>query len=143
MNKVLIIDDEEDILDLLEEYLACDKNEIFKAKSVPEALRYLQKQTFKIVVSDLVLETGKGESVLRYMRQPGGIHQNTPILLISGKVEKPNDLKGKTSFLAKPFSQEEFLTAINRLIKKPAKKTSSQGVKKKSVHPSLKKIIGK
>lgn len=130
---ILIIDDEENILELLEVYLQGKATSILRAKSVPEALKLLQKNTFKLVISDIMLESGSGKSIHRYMRKKGGNHENTLLLLISGSVGDPGLLDEKTKFLAKPFDEQELMAAIKGL--------SSQK-NKEALHPELKKILG-
>ena len=130
---ILIVDDEEIILELLEEYLDSFNKEILRATSVPEALRLLQSHKFQLVISDIVLKSGRGNSIHTYMRKSGGVHEHTPLLLISGQVPGVDDLDSNSRFLAKPFTQEELIENIRELFPKKANQ---------KMHPLLKNIIG-
>ncbi|MCF8058302.1 MAG: response regulator [Bacteriovoracaceae bacterium] len=130
----LFIDDEPDIHDLLADYLVEFGNQYHSAYSVPEALQFLQKNRYKLIVCDLVLENGKGENVLNYMRKPQSVHLETPVILISGKLKGPEKLDKQTRFLEKPFSQTELIDCLKGLKQQSAKT---------NLHPELKKLLKK
>jgi len=133
---LLFIDDEPDIHEILTEYLSEYDIQSHSAYSVPEALQFLQKNKYKLVICDLVLENGKGENILQYMRKNESIHCDTPVILISGK-KTPENLDSLTKFLEKPFSKEELLESY-KLILGDLKKGEST-----NLHPDLKKLLGK
>lgn len=143
---ILVIDDEEGIRELIEAYLSAYKGEVHTAKNVPEALKLLQTNNYEVVVCDLVLGSGHGNSVFSYMRKPKSPHNKTPVLFISGHQSGPKDQDDFSSFLSKPFSEDEFLQAIKDLIRKtkePQSNSGEDGAKTKvGLHPDLKKILG-
>lgn len=141
---ILIIDDDEGIRELLQAYLCSYSGEVHCASSVPEGLKLLQKNSYSVVVCDLILGSGHGGNIFNYMRKPKSPHCETPILFISGQENGPPNQDDYASFLSKPFGQEEFLQALKNLRNKVKESVgeNSQGSKGTTLHPDLKKIIG-
>lgn len=133
---LLFIDDEPDIHEILTEYLSEYDIQSHSAYSVPEAFQFLQKNKYKLVICDLVLEHGKGENILQYMRKNESIHRDTPVILISGK-KVPENLGTLTKFLEKPFSKEELLDCYKTI------HGDQKNGESTNLHPDLKKLLGK
>lgn len=142
---ILIIDDDQGIRELVSEILSSDFDEIDLSASVPEGLKHLQKNTYQIVICDIILGSGRGDSIYTYMRKKQSPHEKTPILFISGHEEAPSVGDGKCSFIAKPFGQEDFLKAVRDLLEKKSSQGGGSDKKpnKAALHPHLKKLIGK
>lgn len=140
---ILVIDDEVDVCELMADYLATSGYEVQKAHSVPEALKLIKENHFELVVCDLVLGTGKGESVLSYLRLKGSGHEGVPCLLVSGKKSEEDLSLGELeSFLSKPFSDSEFKAAFLQLKEKCSSGESGEKTKKLKMHPEMKKLLG-
>jgi len=141
---ILVVDDEVDVCELMADYLQGEGYKVKTAFSVPKALKLIKENQFEAVVCDLVIQSGKGESVLNYLRKKGSGHEKIPCLLVSGKKGPDEvDMGEHEAFLSKPFCEEEFMTAFSKLKSSPKKLDRKEAQDKGSkVHPDLIKILG-
>ncbi len=89
MTKVLLVDDEIDILDTIQEYLEHHGYECFTASDGFEALRLLKDTDVDVIVSDLRMPTVNGLDLIQALRHSGNM---TPIIWLSGH-STPEDFK--------------------------------------------------
>lgn len=110
MKRVLIIDDDIHIGNVLEETLSKEGYQIFRAYSGTEALFVLSKSNPDLVLLDLMLPGLNGEDVLPQIK---GI----PIIVVSAKVDIDNKvdvlLGGAVDYVTKPFNMKELLARIS------------------------------
>lgn len=109
MDKVLIVDDDEQLLLILSEILGKYKNkfEIFPVSSGFEAIRALQERKFSLVITDLVMQGINGLVLLSYMTKN---FPNVPCIIMTGHgtPELRQRLeKQYAHFIQKPFSVTE------------------------------------
>ncbi len=113
MAKVLVVDDEPVILDLLRETLAGDGAQVVLARDGDTALRRLREETFDVVLVDLMMPKVTGWGVLEQV----GAHPGWPRVIVvsarTGAEEKRRafDL-GAVDVVGKPFEPE----ALSRLV---------------------------
>ncbi|WP_434309418.1 response regulator transcription factor [Hominifimenecus sp. rT4P-3] len=110
MKRILIIDDDIHIGNVLEEALSKEGYEISRAYSGTEALFVLSKSKPDLVLLDLMLPGLDGEDVLPKIK---GI----PVIVVSAKVDIDNKvnvlLGGAVDYVTKPFSMRELLARIS------------------------------
>lgn len=110
MKRILIIDDDIHIGNVLEETLSKEGYQIFRAYSGTEALFVLSKSMPDLVLLDLMLPGLNGEEVLPQIK---GI----PIIVVSAKVDIDNKvdvlLGGAVDYVTKPFNMKELLARIS------------------------------
>lgn len=110
MKKILIIDDDIYIGNVLEETLSKEGYKIFRAYSGTEALLVLSKSKPDLVLLDLMLPGLNGEDVLPKIK---GI----PVIVVSAKVDIDNKvdvlLGGAVDYVTKPFNMKELLARIS------------------------------
>ena len=110
MKKILIIDDDIPIGNMLEETLSKEGYKIFRAYSGTEALFVFSKSKPDLVLLDLMLPGLNGEDVLPKIR---GI----PVIVVSAKVDIDNKvdvlLGGAVDYVTKPFNMKELLARIS------------------------------
>ena len=110
MKRILIIDDDIHIGNVLEEMLSKEGYQIFRAYSGTEALFVLSKSKPDLVLLDLMLPGLNGEDVLPQIK---GI----PIIVVSAKVDIDNKvdvlLGGAVDYVTKPFNMKELLARIS------------------------------
>ena len=110
--KVLIVEDDNDINDLLRDMLIDNRYNVRCAYSGTEALMYLNYEIIDIVLLDLMLPGKSGEEVLGEIRSKYCM----PVIVISAKEElgiKPRLLRaGADDFITKPFDLDEVLARI-------------------------------
>ena len=110
MKKILIIDDDIPIGNMLEETLSKEGYRIFRAYSGTEALFVFSKSKPDLVLLDLMLPGLHGEDVLPQIK---GI----PVIVVSAKVDIDNKvdvlLGGAVDYVTKPFHMKELLARIS------------------------------
>lgn len=110
---ILIVEDDNDISGLLCNMMKKSGYVPQPAFSGTEAILYVEKKKWDMVLLDLMLPGMDGEEVLRKIRE----HHHVPVLIISAKGEqqtKINGLRaGADDFITKPFDIEEVLARID------------------------------
>ena len=110
MKRILIIDDDIHIGNVLEETLSKEGYQIFRAYSGTEALFVFSKSKPDLVLLDLMLPGLHGEDVLPQIK---GI----PVIVVSAKVDIDNKvdvlLGGAVDYVTKPFHMKELLARIS------------------------------
>lgn len=119
MKKILIIDDDVYIGNMLEELLTKEGYAVFRAYSGTEALLFLSGNTPDLVLLDLMLPGLSGEDVLAKIK-------DIPVIIVSAKLgvdDKVNGLLGGAAdYITKPFDTKELLA---RIVVQLRSKTSS------------------
>ncbi|MFH1519812.1 MAG: response regulator [Candidatus Omnitrophota bacterium] len=120
--KILIVDDNPDILDLLEATLQ-DEFELIKATNGNEALEKLKSQNPNLLVLDYVLPDLEGPEICKIIRKDP-LFLNTPILMLTGKGEVEDKVDGLEAgaddYMLKPFDPQELIARIRMLIRRSA-----------------------
>src|SRR6185295_18380921 len=120
--RVLIVDDDRKILDLLVELLQLEGYEIVTATDGAEALELAHSFAPDVVVSDVVMPVIGGLELCRRLKEDQRT-ANIPVLLISGK-RKAGDAgieglhAGADDYLDLPFRNEELLVKVARLVER-------------------------
>lgn len=119
--KILIVEDDDDINDLLKDMLNNNGYYVECAYSGTEALIYLKNENIDIVLLDLMIPGKSGEEVLEIIRDA---HQ-IPVIIISAKEEqgiRPRLLRaGADDFISKPFDIDEVLARVEVNIRRYSK----------------------
>lgn len=109
MSKILIIDDDIYINDMLEKVLTKAGYEVFHSYSGTEAMLFLEKRKPDLILLDLMLPGLSGEEILPKIA-------DVPVIVISAKVDIKDKvsllLNGAADYLTKPFDIEELLARI-------------------------------
>lgn len=109
MSKILIIEDDISIHNVLEELLKQKDYEIFNAYSGTEALLLLEKERYDLILLDLMLPGLSGEEIIKRVK-------DTPIIVLSAKVSSDDKvaclLSGASDYVTKPFDSKELLARI-------------------------------
>ena len=79
--RILIVDDEPGILEVVSAYLRCDGHMVAIAASGREALEKFQRNHFDLVVLDRVMPEMSGDQTARFIKQ---LNQNTPVIMLTG-----------------------------------------------------------
>lgn len=113
--RILAVDDSSDTLEVLRRNLTVHGYQVLTAPSVPEALRILDKEPVDVVITDLKMPGPSGLELVRHIRDN---FASTEVLMITGypTVEGAVDAvkSGANDFLAKPFTDDELLEAVQR-----------------------------
>ena len=124
MAKILLVDDNATLLKHQGEFLCLAGHEVTTAPDGKQAMRLVQTQAFELVITDLVMPEKEGIEIIRELRQS---HPALKIIAMSGGGR--GDAKdylaiakalGASQVLAKPFSGEELLQAVNSTLPVPS-----------------------
>jgi DNA-binding response OmpR family regulator len=134
MSKVLIVEDDSEINDLLGEMLKRNKYEVCAAFSGLEALEKMKYEHFDIVLLDLMLPYMSGDRVLEKIREQSEL----PVLIISAKESTQIKIDllrlGADDYITKPFDMEEILARIESNLRRCGVTGNNKG---KLVHKDL------
>jgi DNA-binding response OmpR family regulator len=129
LTKILVVDDEKKIVDIVTAYLIAQKFEVEVAYSGTEALNKFYKWHPNLVVLDLMLPDLDGNEVTRRIRQDSKI----PIIMLTAKSSDESIVNGLQSgaddYVVKPFSPrvvvERIKTVLRRVTEEQAEKVLS------------------
>jgi DNA-binding NtrC family response regulator len=116
-SKILVVDDDQIVLDSCRRILAAEDFQVSLAHSVDEALEVLKRGDFGLVLIDVKMPEYDGIDLLRKIREqwPG-----LPSILMSGYPTRETIADGfqggAAKFIAKPFTPDELLAMIRRVI---------------------------
>jgi two-component system response regulator PilR (NtrC family) len=120
--KVLVIDDEPDLLELLELTLSRMGLDTTRAQSVAEAVRLLDAQAFDLCLTDMRLPDGEGLRVVEHITEKG---LDVPVAVITAFGSAENAVAalkaGAFDYLAKPVALEQLRALVNQALKVPVK----------------------
>lgn len=131
MSRVLIIDDEVSISELIREFLMRHGYIVKTAASGREGIRLLSESKFDLIVTDMRMPDMNGSIIVSYVRNSK--HHQTPIIGISGT---PWMLEGVEcdDVLAKPFSLKTLVETVQRLTKEHGKERAMAVTPNSSVY---------
>ncbi|MCZ6894352.1 MAG: sigma 54-interacting transcriptional regulator [Gammaproteobacteria bacterium] len=122
--KVLVVDDDPDMLKLLSKWLENAGFDAVAVASGTEALRELSAARPDIVVTDLFMDEMDGMTLVTRIHEDNAL---TPVIMLSGQAQIPDAVKathlGTSAFLTKPIDKDEFLNEIDRHIRSRRKGT--------------------
>ena len=118
-NKVLVVDDDVRIRDLLRRYLMQEGFEVMLAEDGKALNRVLQRDAVDIIVLDLMMPGEDGLSICRRLRANG---DRTPIIMLTAKSEDVDRIVGlevgADDYLGKPFNPRELLARIHAVLRR-------------------------
>jgi len=116
--KILLVDDDTSILELLADLIAIFGHDYDTAKDGVEAIAKLKQETFHIVLTDMIMPNIDGMELLKY------INANYPkikVMVVTGyeRTFTYTDVirAGASDFISKPFNTDELEAKINRLVR--------------------------
>ena len=117
-NRILVVDDEKEIRDLIEIYLKNDGYEVIKASCGAEALEIVGKEDIDLLVLDIMMPGIDGMELCRLIRK----NSNIPILMLSAKSENMDKIQGiltgADDYMVKPFDPLELTVRIKSLLRR-------------------------
>ena len=119
-NKILIVEDEQDIRDLLIFNLQKEGFKVESADNGDSALSLIRKNNFDLILLDLMLPGIGGFDLTRILKNDKKTSE-TPILMLTAKGEESDIVKGlelgADDYMTKPFSIKVLLARINKIFK--------------------------
>jgi two-component system phosphate regulon response regulator OmpR len=117
--KVLVLDDDQRLRDLLRRYLGENGFNVFVAENAPSFNRLWLRERFDVLILDLMMPGEDGLSILRRLR---GANDRTPIIMLTAKGDDVDRIvgleMGADDYLPKPFNPRELLARINAVLRR-------------------------
>jgi DNA-binding response OmpR family regulator len=121
--KILIVDDDQDLLALVGFALTQAGYAVVKAADVPAALQVFDAETPDLAILDINLPSGNGFDVCRAIRQRSRI----PVMMLTVRGEEEDLVKaldlGADDYLTKPFSPRTLLARVKALLRRAGTET--------------------
>lgn len=119
MTKILLVDDDKEIVELLNIYLQNEGYNVRKAYNGQEALDIIKTEALDLLVLDIMMPKVTGNEVLAYVRQANA---GLPVIFVSAK-SSDNDkiqglIQGADDYITKPFNPLEVVARIKSLLRR-------------------------
>lgn len=118
MEKVLIVDDEQEIIELLTLYLEKDNYKVFEAGDGFEALEVLKNRAIDIAIIDIMMPNMDGYELIKIIRQ----NYNIPVIMMSAKGETSDKILGldlgADDYIPKPCDPLEVLARVKAQLRR-------------------------
>ena len=128
--KILIVDDEEDVLEVLRLVLAKNGYEVLTAASGMDGLARAQSELPNLIMLDIMMHQMDGWEVLKLFKldeRTSGI----PVVILSARVEPKDKIRGlqegAIDYVTKPFAVRDILTKIAAILDQPAAPPATAG----------------
>lgn len=116
--KILVVEDEPKIMEVVEAYLKNNGYIVFCAKDGEEALEQFHKESPDMVLLDLMLPKISGEEVCQIIRRESRV----PIIMLTAKVQEDDTINGLNmgadDYMTKPFSPRELVARVASLFRR-------------------------
>ncbi|MFR3497902.1 MAG: response regulator transcription factor [Paraclostridium sordellii] len=117
-SKILVVDDDDEIRNLLEICLTNEGFNVVKAFDGEDALNILEKESIQLIILDVMMPKLNGMEVCSIIRR----NLNIPILMLSAKSEDMDKIQGimtgADDYLTKPFNSLELVVRVKALLRR-------------------------
>lgn len=118
MRKVLLVDDEQRMLDLIELFLIPNSFQCIKETSGKNAIDTLKKERISLVLLDVMMPDMDGWEVCEEMRK----FSNVPIIMLTARSDKADLVKGLNTgaddYITKPFDESELIARVKAVLRR-------------------------
>ena len=115
--KLLIVDDEVLIRDVIKEYCLNENYDVFEASNGLDALKIINKENIDLIVLDIMMPKLDGFSLCKQIKD-----KNIPIIILSARTDEFDKLMGFDlgieDYVTKPFSPKELMARIKVILKR-------------------------
>ena len=118
MDKILIVDDEQKIREMIKKYAEFEGFKTDEAKDGMEAVIKVRKTNYDVIIMDIMMPDLDGFSAVKEIRKT----KNTPVIMLSARGEEYDRIHGfevgADDYVVKPFSPKELMMRVAALIKR-------------------------
>lgn len=118
MKKILLVDDEVRMLDLLALYLSPKGYACIKMSSAADAIHYLETESVDLIILDVMMPEMDGWDACKEIRKK----YNIPIIMLTARNDKIDVVKGlklgADDYISKPFDEEELIARIEAVLRR-------------------------
>lgn len=129
MYKVLLVDDEKKIRQVIRTYAEFEGYAVMEAEDGLEAVKLCQENDFDVIVMDIMMPQLDGFSAYKEIRK----HKDIPVLMLSARDEEYDKLFGFEigidDYVVKPFSPKELMARLNVIVNRHQNKFNGQELK--------------
>ncbi len=116
MFRILVVDDEEKIREVIRTYAEYDGHTVVEAKDGFEAVEKCKQEDFDVIVMDIMMPRLDGFSAYKEIKK----HKDIPVLMLSARGEEYDKLFGFEigidDYVVKPFSPKELMARLNVIV---------------------------
>jgi DNA-binding NtrC family response regulator len=130
-SKIMIVDDETGIRELLSEALSEKGFNVTSAKDGRESLEYMKKNAFDLLITDINMPRISGIELLKRMKTAG--RREKVVVMTGGSFDLSvlaNDIPFVYFQLRKPFKMDDFLKVVSSVLKTRRRSSRSRVIKK-------------
>lgn len=123
--KILVVDDEKEIADLLEVYLTNDNYIVYKFYNGTDALQCMQETEIDLAIIDVMLPDTDGFRICQKIRE----NFYFPVIMLTAKIEDSDKIMGLTigadDYMTKPFNPLEVVARVKTQLRRCSKYNTS------------------
>lgn len=116
--RILIVDDEKEIADLVAVYLENENFTVFKCYTARDALHCIRNEALDLAILDVMMPDISGFELCRWIRKD----HNYPIIMLTAKVEATDKITGLTlgadDYITKPFLPLELIARVKAQLRR-------------------------
>lgn len=118
MYKILVVDDEKMIRELIKKYATFEGHQVIEACDGMEAVNKCREESFDVIIMDVMMPELDGFSACREIRKTS----DTPVIMLSARGEEYDRIHGfeigVDDYVVKPFSPKELMMRIQAIMKR-------------------------
>ncbi len=126
VKKILIVDDEPKIVEVVKSYLENSGYTVFEAYNGKQALDIFDRVSPSLIVLDLMLPDLTGEEICRTIRRKSRV----PVIMLTAKIEEENILYGldlgADDYVTKPFSPRQLVARVAAVLRRTSAESGLQ-----------------
>jgi Response regulators consisting of a CheY-like receiver domain and a winged-helix DNA-binding domain len=126
MAKVLVVDDEQKIREVIKEYAEWNGYEVTEATNGMEAVDYCKEEDFDVIVMDVMMPKLDGFSTVKEIKK----FKDIPVIMLSARAEEYDKLfafeVGVDDYMIKPFSPKELMARIAVILTRSAPQENTE-----------------
>ena len=126
--KILVVDDDENIADLVELYFEKEGYKVYKVHNGRDAIKVFKEKDPEIIVLDIMMPEIDGYEVLREIRKTSQV----PIIMLSAKGETFDRVLGlelgADDYMVKPFEAKELVARVRAVLRRYNPKAQSRNI---------------
>lgn len=142
MPKILLVDDDLELCELLRDFLQGEGFEVDMVHDGSEAINYVNQTTYDVIVLDVMIPTMNGFEVLRKLRDIS----KTPVLMLTAKGDTVDRIVGlelgADDYLAKPCNPRELVARLRAILRRISSQESAAKTDDTIVVDNLKIHLG-
>ncbi|KPJ73141.1 hypothetical protein AMJ52_04305 [candidate division TA06 bacterium DG_78] len=118
--RIVVIDDEEDILDFVSRVLTDGGYKVFTAKNAEDGIEVMKKEEIDLLLLDIMLPKIDGWEVIKIMKADEKM-KKIPVAMLTARLDSHDKIiglrEGAVDYICKPFTADDLLSRVNDMFK--------------------------